>query len=424
MSLSKCVHKLAMAAASWPRLGVPFLSARAEVLSCRPKSWSLSASRLIGNEFPRITIPAGVQQSGGWGLTTASVARPSLLLCNQIQSRHSTSIPSVGQAGALPSMGPVPRKREERPIPQEAEAKTVVTPAWLQEIFFEFRVRTIDASWYLPGENRNPYEEYKKEHVPGAVFFNIDTIADITTDLPHMLPSEAAFAAAVSKLGIKNDSLIVVYDTKGIFSAARVWWMFKVFGHQKVWVLDGGLPKWRATGHPIVSHGTQLELGQETGDCVRMVYAGQKVEEGKFQAKFQPHLVRSIDDVERNIDTKKFQLIDARGKARFEGTEPEPSDGHRGGHIPGSLCIPYTAVLDPSGSLLPEEELAAVFSNAGLDPVKPVVVSCRSGVSSCVIALALHRLGKEDVAIYDGSWAEWSSFSDTPVETNVAAASA
>lgn len=300
------------------------------------------------------------------------------------------------------------------------EPATVVTPKWLHDqLQAGANIKVVDASWYMPNENRNTLEDYKEEHIPGAVFFDLDKISDVTSDMPHMLPSEAAFEQAASTLGIKNDDGVVVYDSKGIFSAARVWWMFRAFGHEKVWILDGGLPNWKASGFTVTSEGPQLLHGEAAVAVVQKVYAGKEVPKSQYKATLQPHLVWSVEQMKDNLEEKKFQVIDARGKARFNGTAPEPRKGVRGGHIPGSKCVPFTEVLSPTGTLLPAEELGSKFENAGVPTDGPIVASCGTGVTACILALALHRLGKQDVAVYDGSWTEWGSRSDTPVETSV-----
>lgn len=295
----------------------------------------------------------------------------------------------------------------------------MVTPQWLHDrLESDTRIKVVDASWYMPNEKRDSLKEYKEGHIPGAVFFDLEKISDVTSDMPHMLPSETAFEQAASALGIQNDDWLVVYDTKGLFSAARVWWMFRVFGHEKVWILDGGLPNWKASGFPVKSEGPQLLRGEEAVAAVQKVYSGNEVPESQYKATLQPHLVWSVEQVKDNLEGKEVQVIDARGKARFNGTVPEPRKDVRGGHIPGSKSVPYTEVLSPSGTLLTPEELGSKFENAGVPTEGPVVASCGTGVTACILALALHRTGKEDVAVYDGSWTEWGSRSDTPVETN------
>ncbi|XP_019443713.1 PREDICTED: thiosulfate/3-mercaptopyruvate sulfurtransferase 1, mitochondrial-like [Lupinus angustifolius] len=297
----------------------------------------------------------------------------------------------------------------------------VVSVDWLYDNLKDPDMKVLDASWYMPDEQRNPIQEYQVAHIPGALFFDVDGISDQTTKLPHMLPSGEAFAAAVSALGIQNKDDLVVYDGKGIFSAARVWWMFRVFGHDRVWVLDGGLPRWRASGYDVESSASSdaiLKASAAT-EAIEKTYQGLSVGPITFQTKFQPHLVWNLDQVKRNIEEKSHQHIDARSKPRFDGAAPEPRKGIRSGHVPGSKCIPFGQLLDNgSHTLLPEDELKKRFDQEGISSESPVVTSCGTGVTACVLALGLHRLGKSDVAVYDGSWTEWGAQSDTEVETS------
>ncbi|KXG29548.1 hypothetical protein SORBI_3004G053000 [Sorghum bicolor] len=276
-----------------------------------------------------------------------------------------------------------------------AQDDPVVSPQWLHEHLGMPDVKVLDASWYMPVENRDPWEEYQVAHIPGALFFDLDGIVDPTTDLPHMLPSEEAFAAAISELDIKNQDKVIIYDGKGFFSAPRVWWMFRVFGHTKVWVLDGGLPLWRASGFNVenVSSGDAVLKSNAANKAVERVYNGEQVA--------------------HNVTAKTYQQIDARAKGRFDGVAPEPRKGVRSGHIPGSICVPFPEMFDGAPSLLSADELRQKFQQAGISLDQPIVVTCGSGVTACILALGLYRIGRHDVPVYDGSWTEWEAQSDS-----------
>ncbi|KAL1556047.1 threonyl-tRNA synthetase [Salvia divinorum] len=291
----------------------------------------------------------------------------------------------------------------------------VVSVDWLHANLREPDLKVLDASWYMPVEQRNPVQEYQDAHVPGALLFDIDGISDQTTNLPHMLPSEEAFAAAVSALGIENKDNIVVYDGKGIFSAPRVWWMFRVFGHEKIWVLDGGLPRWRALGFDVqsISSNDAIVKANAAYEAIEEVYKGNMVPI-TFQTKFQPHLLWMMEQVRKNIEEQTYQHVDARSKARFDGIAPEPRKGIRSGHITGSKCLPFPQVLDDSQMLLSADELKKRFDQEGISLDRPIMLSCGTGVTACIVVLGLHRLGKTDVPVYDGSWTEWVIAEDTP----------
>ncbi|KAL3627110.1 threonyl-tRNA synthetase [Castilleja foliolosa] len=284
----------------------------------------------------------------------------------------------------------------------------VVSVDWLHANLREPNVKVLDASWYMPDEQRKPLLEYQTAHIPGALFYDIDGISDRTTNLPHMFPSEEAFAAAISALSFENKDSIIVYDGKGIFSAARVWWMFRVFGHNRIWVLDGGLPRWRASGFHVESSASSDNISK-TCEAVEKVYKGEQVGPITFQTNFRPHLVWKLEQVQKNIEEQTHQHLDARSKARFDGVAPEPRKGINSGHISRSKCIPFPQMLDGSQTLLPEAELKNTFEKEGISLDSPVILSCGTGVTACILALGLHRLGKIDIPVYDGSWTEWAT---------------
>jgi thiosulfate/3-mercaptopyruvate sulfurtransferase len=252
-------------------------------------------------------------------------------------------------------------------------------------------IKIIDASWHMPSEQRDAKREYVHTHIPGAVFFDIDAICDLHSPYPHMLPGEREFAEAIGSLGISNGDAIVVYDSSGIFSAPRVWWMLRVFGHANVRVLDGGLPKWTAEGHAT-------ESGSATHPHTL------------FTAQLKPELLRDIQAIEQNTATKRELVIDARSPGRFSGEQPEPRPGLKSGHIPGSLNVFFKECLTPpNNTLKADAELHELFAQKGVNISQPIVASCGSGVTACILALALYELGNQNVAIYDGAWAEWGS---------------
>jgi thiosulfate/3-mercaptopyruvate sulfurtransferase len=276
-------------------------------------------------------------------------------------------------------------------------ANTIVSTDWLAAHLDAPDIRIVDASWYLPTDNRDPKKEYHERHIPGAVFFDIDEIADTDSDLPHMLPSAEKFSARVRKLGLGDGNRIVVYDGGGVAAACRAWWMFKVFGHEDVVVLDGGLNKWLREGRPV-------------DDLPPMP------QERHFTARLNSLMVRDKGQIMRYVETRREQVVDARSAERFAGKAPEPRPNVRPGHIPGSHNLPFGKLFDPeTGTFLPPDKIEAAFHEAGIDTKSPVVTTCGSGVTACVLFLGLHMLGHRKLAVYDGSWSEWGRAPDTPV---------
>jgi thiosulfate/3-mercaptopyruvate sulfurtransferase len=257
----------------------------------------------------------------------------------------------------------------------------------------------IDASWYMPGEGKDARAEYLEEHIPGALFFDIDEIADTKSTLPHMLPPPEKFSSRMRSMGIGDGSRIVVYDSRGLYSAARVWWTFRVMGVDDVSVLNGGLPKWKREGRP-------LESGALPSRTTR-----------HFTARRNLDLVRDLSDMKSLLRDKSAQIIDARATDRFEGKTPEPRPGLRSGHIPGAHNVPFGKLLNQDGTLKSAPELQRLFEQAGIDLNKPVVTSCGSGITASVLALGLAEIGHRRTSVYDGSWSEWGADQSLPIET-------
>lgn len=279
----------------------------------------------------------------------------------------------------------------------ENRSNNLVSTGWLHENLDQPDLVVVDGSWYLPQAGRDPKTEYVQGHIPGAIYFDIDAISDRSSDLPHMLASPIAFSSAMRKLGVGDGQRIVVYDGMGVFSAPRVWWNFKAMGVHDVAVLDGGLPKWLSEGRPIDDHPV-------------------KRPERHFSARLDHSAVSDLQDILRLTKQSNTQVVDARSAGRFSGSEPEPRQGMRSGHIPGSANVHYSALLE-DGQLRDSVELRDIFERAGVDLTRPVTTSCGSGITAAILTLALTSLGHRKLSLYDGSWTEWGGRADTPIES-------
>jgi thiosulfate/3-mercaptopyruvate sulfurtransferase len=286
--------------------------------------------------------------------------------------------------------------RPEDTFAPSPASRWLVSTEWLSEHLRDHNLAVVDGSFFLPAQQRNARTEYLEGHIPGAVFFDIETVADHSTDLPHMLPGPAQFGTVAGALGISENDIIVVYDSAGLYSAPRVWWTFRVFGAKKVCILDGGLPRWKAEGRPL-----------EQGEA--------KPAEKTFNAAMNVGAVAMLADVRIAVIDDNVQVVDARPADRFAGKTPEPRPGLRSGHMPRSFNVPYARLVE-NGQLVSRARIEAAFTDAGVDLDKPVITSCGSGVSAAILTFALESIGKEPRGLYDGSWAEWGSRPDLPVE--------
>lgn len=277
--------------------------------------------------------------------------------------------------------------------------KWLVSTDWLAQHLSSPDVVVLDGSWYLPHMERDPVAEYKEGHIPGAIFFDIDEVADLSSDLPHMLPDAVTFSSAMRKMGIGDGQKIIVYDGMGLFSAARLWWTFRVMGVKDVFILDGGLPKWKAEGRPV----------DDLPPAPRPRH---------FTARKDHGAVRDFDDVLKSMKDDAIEIVDGRPANRWKGLEPEPRPNVRSGRIPGSKSVPFMDLVDENGCLKDVADLKQRFADAGVDMSKQIITLCGSGATAAILTLALDTIGHQRLALYDGAWAEWGAKFDSPLSTD------
>ncbi|WP_108483683.1 3-mercaptopyruvate sulfurtransferase [Oceaniglobus ichthyenteri] len=275
---------------------------------------------------------------------------------------------------------------------------TLVSTQWLGDHLKDPDLRILDCSWYLPDMGRDPRAEYDAAHIPGARFLALDDVSDSRSDLPHMAPPPEKFISRMRGMGVGDGHQVVVYDGIGMFSAARIWWLFRLMGKTDVAVLDGGFAKWQAEGRPE----------EDMPPIMR---------DRHITVARQNHLVRDVTQVAAAAKLGDHQIVDARGAERFAGTAPEPREGLRAGHIPGSRNVPYKSLLNGDGTMKGPDDLRRVFTEAGIDLNRPVITTCGSGVTAAILSLGLEILGHRDHGLYDGSWAEWGMYNDLKVAT-------
>lgn len=281
------------------------------------------------------------------------------------------------------------------------DPKTLVSTEWLAAHLKDPDLRILDASWYMPAEARDAKAEFAKAHIPNARFFDIDDISDHRSDLPHMAPPVEKFMSRLRAMGVGDGHQVLVYDGSGLFSAARVWWLFKLMGQDNIAVLDGGLPKWLSEGRPV----------NDEDPVIR---------DRHMTVRRRAEMVKDVTQVSSASKLGDYEIVDARAPERFRGDVPEPREGLRSGHIPGAKNVFFKSLLNGDQTLKSPAEVKAIFEGAGVDLAKPVITSCGSGVTAAVLSLALEAIGKTDHSLYDGSWTEWGAFPTVPVATGEA----